>query len=174
MSTPNDAWKRRALEDFRKWLDDLPEGAAGVEDDIPDSEISPGCDLRGLFAEFAALRQEIHLRNREQARAVRELAKAAAVFDTAGSRAQRHEEDLAGFERRIARAAENRCLSAVLEVRDALERGREAAVRLRDPPRLVPAPAPGGRRGRGRLRADDQTLRPDAVPVQRAALAGGG
>ena len=125
-----DGWKQDVLEDFRQWLDAFEE--APPEDGEPEPA---ECDLHDLFAEFAALRQEVRLQNREQSRAGRELAKAAAVYETAAALAQRREEDLAALEIRVSRAAEDRCLRAVLEVRDALVRGREAAVTLRDRPR---------------------------------------
>ena len=125
-----DDWKQDVLEDFRQWLDAFEE--APPEDGEPEPA---ECDLHDLFAEFAALRQEVRLQNREQSRAGRELVKAAAVYETAAALAQRREEDLAALEIRVSRAAEDRCLRAVLEVRDALMRGREAAVTLRDRPR---------------------------------------
>ena len=126
-----DDWKQEVLEDFRRWLDGVTEEAAGAADREPTE-----CDLRDLFAELAALRQEVRLRNREQSRAGRELAKAADLYETVTHQARRHEEDLAAFEARIARAAEDRCLRGVLEVRDALVRGRDAALGLRERPRL--------------------------------------
>ena len=126
----HDDWKQDVLEDFRQWLDAFEE--APPEDGEPEPA---ECDLHDLFAEFAALRQEVRLQNREQSRAGRELAKAAAVYETAAGLAQRREEDLAALEIRVSRSAEDRCLRAVLEVRDALVRGREAAVTLRDRPR---------------------------------------
>ena len=135
-------WKRSALEDFRQWLDELGENAPDAPDAVPDRE-PPECDLHDLFAEFAALRQEIRLQNREQSKAGRELAKAAARYDSAAGLMQRHAEELAAFEQRIAREAENRCLRSVLEVRDALARGREAAVALRDRPGLFRRPPRG-------------------------------
>lgn len=140
LSTPAEGedWKQRALEDFRRWLDDLAEDAPDTGDPDP-----PECDLHTLFAELAALRQEIRLQNREQSRAGRELAKAVTLYETAGHLMQRREEDPAAFETRVARAAESRCLCSVLEVRDALVRGREAAVRLRDRPRWFRRPSRG-------------------------------
>jgi len=140
MSAPDDAWKHRVLEDFRQWLDDLPEGVASPVSE--DDEVTE-CDLRDLFAELAALRQEIRLQNREQGKASRELAKAAAVYETATRQMRRREEDLAAFERRVAEAAENRCLLAVLDVHDALVRGRDAAVRLGERRRWFQRPRPG-------------------------------
>lgn len=140
MSEPGGDWKREALEDFRRWLDALdgepPEpGETGAAD--------TDCGLRDLFAEFAALRQEIRLQNREQARAGRELAAAAERYDTAVRREERCGETLAAFEKRVAGAAEDRCLAETLEVRDALERGREAAVRLNERPGLFRRPPRG-------------------------------
>ena len=153
MSEQGGDWRQSALEDFRRWLDALEEDAPdsgdgtradtgdstsggtwdGTGDDFEDRD-SIECDLHDLFAELAALRQEIRLQNREQSRAGRELAKAADRYDAAADLMRRHEDDLGAFEQRIAREAENRCLRSVLEVRDALVRGREATVELRERP----------------------------------------
>ena len=119
-------WKERALEDFRRWLDELDEIPPAVADQEP-----PSCDLHDLFAELAALRQEVRLQNREQSRAGRELANAAARYDAIDRTTRRRDEELAALERRVSRAAEDRCLLSVLDLRDALVRGREAARRLR-------------------------------------------
>ena len=138
MSEPGGDWKQRALDDFRQWLD-----AAGEEPAEHGEPDAGDCDLRDLFAEFAALRQEIRLQNREQARAGRELAAAAERYDAAANRAERCDETLAAFEQCVSRMAEDRCLLETLEVRDALVRGRDAAVRLRDRPRLFTRPPRG-------------------------------
>ena len=135
MHEPGGEWQRRALEDFRQWLDALGDDAP--EPGEPDAA---DCDLRDLFAEFAALRQEIRLQNRGQARAGRELAAAAARYETAAREVEHRGEALAAFEKRISRTAEDRCLVETLEVRDALVRGRDAAVRLRGRPRLFRRP----------------------------------
>ena len=136
MHEPGGEWQRRALEDFRQWLDALGDDAP--EPGEPDAA---DCDLRDLFAEFAALRQEIRLQNRGQARAGRELAAAAAArYETAAREVEHRGEALAAFEKRISRTAEDRCLVETLEVRDALVRGRDAAVRLRGRPRLFRRP----------------------------------
>ena len=140
MSERSGDWKQRALDDFRQWLDDVAEDSPDL--DAEDQE-PPECDLRDLFAEFAALRQEIRLQNREQSKAGRELAKAAAGYETAAQLIHRREDDLAAFEKRITREAENRCLRSVLEVRDTLMRGREAAARLRERPGLFWRPPRG-------------------------------
>ncbi len=118
-------WKERALDDFRRWLDEL-------EESPPDAEQEPpSCDLHDLFAELAALRQEVRLQNREQSRAGRELANAAARYDALDRTTRRRDEELDALERRVSRAAEDRCLLSVLDLRDALVRGRKAARRLR-------------------------------------------
>ncbi len=138
MSEPGGDWKQRALDDFRQWLDTV-----GEEPPAPAESDAGDCDLRDLFAEFAALRQEIRLQNREQARAGRELAAAAERYDAATRRGERGDETLAAFKQRVSRTAEDRCLLETLEVRDALVRGRDAAVRLRDRPRLFGRPPRG-------------------------------
>ena len=137
MREPGDDWKGQVLEDFRQWLDAAEEPPEPEEPDAAD------CDLRDLFAEFTALRQEIRLQNREQARANRELAAAAERYDTAARRTERGDETLAAFEERISRTAEDGCLAQTLEVRDALVRGRDAALRLRERPGLFRRPPRG-------------------------------
>ena len=141
-------WKRQALDDFRQWLDAAGEEAPGHEE--PEE---PDPDLRGLFAELVALRQEVRVQSREQARAAREMAAAAGRFETAAREAERRREGFetaargretpAALEDRVSRAAEDRCLAGSLEVRDARVRGRDAAVRLRDRPRLFGRPPRG-------------------------------
>ena len=122
-------WKQQALAEFKQWLDELAVAPPEAEQE-PDQGAVP-CDLRDLFAELAALRQEVRLQNREQSRAGRELANAAARYDEANRVVEARDQELAAFEDRVARAAENRCLLPVLDLRDALVRGRDAAARLR-------------------------------------------
>ena len=137
MDELKDDWKQTVLEDFGQWLADLPE-------ETPDQEERPaGCDLRDLFAEFAALRQEIRLQNREQAKAVRELEKAAEFYETSTHLLQHREEDLGEFEKRIHRRAERQCLLPFLEVRDALVRGLAAAAKALETRHLFRRPPPG-------------------------------
>ena len=173
---PDADWKRQALDDFRRWLD-----AAGEEAPGPGEPEAADPDLRDLFSELAALRQEVRVQNREQAKAGREaersregfetaareaersrgeMASAAGRFETAARDAERSREGFetaareaersretpAALEARVARAAEDRCLAGTLEVRDALVRGRDAAVKLRDRRRLF-GRAPRGAAG---------------------------
>ena len=138
MDRKGDDWKEQALADFGQWLDEWTEDPLEA-----DGEETAECDLRDLFAEMAALRQETRLQNREQAKAGRELEKATALYETVADWAQHREEDLASFEKRVARDAEDRCLRSFLAVRDALVRGQAAAVELHKPPRLFRRPVPG-------------------------------
>ena len=124
----NSGWKKRVLEDFQRWLETQPETPAPST--RPASE---ECDLHTLFSELAALRQEIRLQSREQARLARELAQAGERYDTAVGVSGQREEELSAFEERIRREAERPCLLSFLEVRDALVRGRGAALKLAVP-----------------------------------------
>ena len=137
MGRPGDDWKQQALADFGQWLDEWTENSLEVN-----AEETTECDLRDLFAEIAALRQETRRQNREQAKVSRELAKATALYEMVADWTQHREEDLASFEKRVAQAAEDRCLRPFLEVRDALVRGQAAAVQLHSRPRLFRRPSP--------------------------------
>lgn len=141
MNERSDDRRARILADFSRWLDELPEGPGDSgEVDQPDP------DLRDIFAEMAALRQEVRIQNREQSKAGRELAQAAERFDSMFALMKRHSEELAAFEKRISRQSENTCLRTFLEVRDALDRGLEAAMELRNRHGLFRRP-PRGIRG---------------------------
>ena len=137
MGRPGDDWKQQALADFGQWLDEWTEAPLEVN-----AEETTECDLRDLFAEIAALRQETRRQNREQAQVSRELAKATALYEMVADWAQHREEELESFEKRVAGAAEDRCLRPFLEVRDALVRGQAAAVQLHRRPRLFRRPSP--------------------------------
>ena len=138
MGRPDDDWKQQVLADFGQWLDEWTEDSSEVK-----AEETTECDLRDLFAEMAALRQETRLQNREQAKVGRELAKATALYGMVADWTQHREEDLASFEKRVSRAAEDRCLRPFLGVRDALVRGQAAAVQLHRRPRLFRRSSPG-------------------------------
>ena len=137
MDRSGDDWKQQALADFSQWLDEWPEEPAEIK-----AEETAECDLRDVFAEMAALRQETSRQNREQAKVGRELAKATALYEKVADWTQHRQEELASFEQRATKAAEDRCLRPFLEVRDALVRGHAAAVQLHRPRRFR-RPAPG-------------------------------
>jgi len=134
-----DDWKSLVLQDFQHWLENLSEDVIAYED-----AGGAGCDWHTLLAEFTALRQEVRLQNREQAKVVRDLAAMAEVGETTIELFRRHTEELSGLEERSRRAAERRCLLLFFDVRHALMRGRDAAVRVaasrglfRRPPRGI-------------------------------------
>jgi len=131
-------WKSQALQDFKTWLEDLPDAAI-----VDDNAKGPECDWHTLFAEFASLRQEIRLQNREQARAVRDLEKIAEVSQASIDLFRRHTGELSALEERSRQAAERRCLLPFLDVRDALVRGRDAAARAASHRGLFRHPPPG-------------------------------
>lgn len=137
------AWKQRAIEDFGRWLrhlpDDAPPASRSEEGQRMETaaQVSPApllpCpsadvpDLHSLYAALLALRQEVRLQNREQARSVRSLEKAVAASEAAS---QRLDEDRGELEAGHARAREetrHTYALALLDVRDALVRGRDAA-----------------------------------------------
>ena len=122
---PDADWKRQALDDFRQWLD-----AAGDEAPGPEEPEAADPDLRDLFAELAALRQEVRVQNREQARAGREMAAAGERFETAVREAERGREEMA--------AAGGRFETAAREAERSRE-GFETAAREAERSRETPA-----------------------------------
>lgn len=133
-------WKQRALMDFRLWIADLP------EDSVPDKTTGlPSPDLFTLLSEFAALRQEIRMQNREQNRSLRALNDACSAFGEAkedfNNKSKAYEtlitenaKALADLEERIKNAAEKNVATPFMGVRDALERGLAAAKNLAQAP----------------------------------------
>lgn len=144
-------WKKKALADFRAWLDDLPPSQPPAEDPGPES-----ADLLTLLSEFTALRQEVRLQSREQNKGVLALnrfienfQKTEATLDSLGNKNRRMAEAITALggefekvEDRIRNAVENRddarqaqwkqdieksAVRPFLDVRDALVRGLKAA-----------------------------------------------
>ena len=103
-------WKEAVLADFAAWLAQLDDVALATGEPAAGEVPVPlaGSDLHAVYSELASLRQEVRLQNREQARALR-LA----------------ERDREGQQEAMQRSAERDCLTPMLEVRDALVRGRE-------------------------------------------------
>ncbi len=138
MSDCRDEWMWAILTDFRQWLEELP------EENLTDTEEKcRDIDLRELFTEFTALRQEVRLQNREQAKSVRQLERTAETQEQLAERLQRQDEELSAFEKRVRRTAERQTLLPFLEVRDALIRGRDAAAGLDAKRTLFRRPPPG-------------------------------
>jgi len=115
-------WKQTALEDFRFWLEDLPDtrlSADGTEMDA--------CDLYTLLSEFSALRKEIQFQNREQNKALDTLTSFIDAYRESKELFEERSEDLVGLEERIRKGSEKRTVLPFLDVRDSLVRGYKAA-----------------------------------------------
>ncbi len=135
MTEADENWRQEALDDFRQWL---RETAQAVATPAPPPAVDGwqngiDCDLHTLFSGFAALRQEVHLQNREQSRATRQLGEAAQVYETSADDRRRIQKDIAALDRQTSRQAENRCLESFLDMRDALVRGLNATGRKTGP-----------------------------------------
>lgn len=133
----------RVLRDFRAWLDGCPEEIRTEGDGSAEAGTAPDCDLHAVFCELAALRQEVRLQNREQARLVRELGQVRAEYERATGNERGRAEDLAALEARVRAAAEGDTLGLFFDVRDALVRGRRAAAAAAAPRGLFRRPPAG-------------------------------
>ena len=117
-------WKQAVLSDFSQWLDGLPEAPPEAP------EAPPAVDLHALVSAFAALRQEVRLQSRAQAKAVRGLEQAIEICEAAADLHPAQAEQVAELEARVRREVERRGAMPFLDVRDALVRGHAAAVKL--------------------------------------------
>ncbi len=115
-------WKQAALFDFARWLENLPEEPVVTE-------TPQAVDLHALVSAFAALRQEVRLQSRLQDRAVRGLEQAVEVCEVVGALTDVQKEQIKELETRVEQEAERRCVMPFLDVRDALVRGHEAALK---------------------------------------------
>ncbi len=115
-------WKEKALDDFRGWLTELPDGLPEERGVAMDS-----CDLYTLLTEFTSLRQEIKLQTREQNRALRHHETLIDGYQEVAAMFRDRLRDLAELEETIRLAAEKKALAPFLDVRDALVRGLASA-----------------------------------------------
>jgi molecular chaperone GrpE (heat shock protein) len=139
---PQTGWKAEALRDFCTWLMDLP--------DDPPSELTdpePKDDLYGMLAQLTGVKNEVRLHGREQARLSRALEGTGSALQQVIQVLDERTADLKRFEEHERTKAENRCILAFLEVRDALVRGCAAA-------RKIASPGLFGRRARGQAVLD--------------------
>lgn len=127
------AWKQQMLEDFSTWLAALPDEVSPEGLTAQAQLPTPGVDLHTLFAEFAALRQEIRLQNREQAKTSRDLERLSAEYKEVMALFQSRSRELATLEERMRKVAQRQCLLPFLDIRDALVRGREACAEMARP-----------------------------------------
>ncbi|MEW6258522.1 MAG: nucleotide exchange factor GrpE [Thermodesulfobacteriota bacterium] len=134
-------WKRKALEDFTAWLATLDEEPGG--DERPDVQ---ECDLFTLLSEFTALRQEIRIQNREQAKTLSTLGELATFIESSRETIDLFRDRtraLADLEANIRRACEKRTILPFLDVRDSLCRGLEAARSVASTRRFLMPPPKG-------------------------------
>ncbi len=129
MENPESDWKDEILRDFTRWLSNLP-----AERAAPPQPGQERRDLAHLYAEFAALRQEIALQSRSHKKALVNLESARSAFDSVGQelKAQRAAVTDA-LARRDAHFEAQAVIVSFLEIRDSLVRSRAAAARLLEP-----------------------------------------
>ncbi|QTA86015.1 nucleotide exchange factor GrpE [Desulfonema magnum] len=120
-------WKLKALEDFKFWLEDIPNTRPAGENADMDS-----CDLYTLLSEFSALRQEIRIQNREQNKAVETLNSFIGTYQEIWQVFKDRSEDISELEERIRQSSEKRAIIPFLNVRDTLVRGLKAGKELAD------------------------------------------
>jgi molecular chaperone GrpE len=118
---PPEQWKQKALDDFTSWLTALP-------DLPPDGEPGPqACDLYTLLTEFAALRQEIRLQNRQQHTTIRTQEKLVGQFQEIAEQLNIRIAHLSQVQDAQRRSIEESAVLPFLDIRDALLRGAAAA-----------------------------------------------
>jgi molecular chaperone GrpE (heat shock protein) len=120
-------WKEKAIDDFRTWLNELPDEEACRQEDQPSME---SADLYTVLKEFAALRQEIKLQNREQNRAVKSLTAFIDDYKYTADLFRERTAALSTLEERIRLSSEKTVVAHFLDIRDALSRGKRAASEL--------------------------------------------
>ncbi|MFO8085911.1 MAG: nucleotide exchange factor GrpE [Desulfobacterales bacterium] len=121
----NTDWKLEALEDFRQWLAEIPDTKPASEAASLDS-----CDLFTLLSEFSALRQEIRVQNRQQAKSLSNIEDAAIVFQDAAQLFKSKSQQLDMFHENIRLACEKQSAVNFFDVRDALVRGKSAIEKI--------------------------------------------
>lgn len=114
-------WKQNCLTDFEHWLRELP------ETETPETVVPDACDLFTLLSEFAGLRTEIKMQNREQIRAVKAIENFMTDHNQAAELFRSRTSDLAKLESSIRGTAERKTVTPFLDVRDAILRALAAA-----------------------------------------------
>jgi molecular chaperone GrpE len=114
-------WKMQALEDFRQWLEELPDTKPASE-----SVSLESCDLYTLLSEFSALRQEIRLQNRQQIKSADTVHDVVALFQDAEQLFKAKAQQLDLFYDNIRLSCEKKTVTEFFDVRDALVRGKSA------------------------------------------------
>lgn len=121
-------WKDRTLEDFRDWIEGLPDMPS------PEAEAPEACDLFTLLAEFSALRQEIRLQSRQQSKSAKRFdafvgsyRETTDLLKNITDEYRQKNQDIASLESDIRKDVERNTAKYFLDVRDALRRGLQAA-----------------------------------------------
>ncbi len=115
-------WKKNAMNDFKFWLEDLPDLPPEGQGTDPES-----VDLFTLLSEFSALRQEIKMQNREQNKSLQALESNINLYRDAANLFNEKARELPELEERIRTAAEKRTVIPFLDMRDALIRGLKSS-----------------------------------------------
>jgi molecular chaperone GrpE len=119
-------WRRPLLDKFSIWLEEMDASARSAASVPEDPE---GPDLHSLLSEMTALRQEVRLQTRQQAKESRELGASRGALETALQALQQNHSAAAS---EAAKQLSTWAL-ALLDIRDALERGLAAAQRAAEP-----------------------------------------
>lgn len=146
-------WKEQALEDFEIWIATLDEGPAEAEDPRTLGRM----DLFTLLSEFSALRKEIALQNREQAKNSRALEDFNSFSHEAANVLTAFDEKIKTLDalgEEAGKKAEQRACTNFFDVRDSLRRGLESGRKATG----TPAPIFGGKRIRGMVKGYEITL----------------
>jgi molecular chaperone GrpE len=130
MSPLDDTEKLRLVGEFRAFLDQWENGAAEAE----------LLDLRSLLAEMAALKNEVRLESRQFRSALEELKTHGEALRLQNERLTRDLDRVRGEAAHAQRQAERRLLLGIVDLRDRLQAGADAAAARRPSAlaRLVP------------------------------------
>lgn len=119
-------WKDNAIEDFRQWLDELPENS----NEKRGKDYLESCDLFTLLSEFASLKQEIKNQNKRHSKTIKQLD---SFFDKSKNimeKTAHFSGELENLYDKISRDSEERVIKKFLDIRDPLERGLEASEKV--------------------------------------------
>jgi molecular chaperone GrpE (heat shock protein) len=122
---PPGDWRREALADFGRWLEEEPQ--PGGEEGVPaaSGEVPPARDLFGTAADLAALRQEFKRYSRVQNRQNEQQADMLKLYRETLDGLQNRTEEVQQYRSALQRDAEREAVLAFADVRDTLKRGLE-------------------------------------------------
>ncbi|MBF0226084.1 MAG: nucleotide exchange factor GrpE [Desulfobacterales bacterium] len=129
-------WKETALDDFKVWLSELSYIPSSDEEDDETSEMV-SCDLYTLLSEFAALRQEIKMQNREQNKTIQMFSTFLESYNHTVETFKEQNSNIQELEERIRKNCEEKMVIPFLDVRDSLVRGHESCKSLKNTKFLI-------------------------------------